>query len=68
MQRSTPSEIVVDRDALTRLTDAGFAVRDVRHHRRDDETRLVEWATPPDDAQREHVETLLAGYCVHHAS
>jgi len=62
------SEVVVDRDALTRLTDAGLAVRDVRHHPRDDESRLVEWATPPDDDQRERAEAVLAGYCVHHAS
>jgi hypothetical protein len=60
------SEVVVDRDALTRLVEAGLAVRAVRHHRRDDETRLVVWSTLPDDSQRERAEALLAGYCVHH--
>ena len=68
MQRNTSPEIVVDRDATARCVEAGFAVRAVRHHRRDDETRLVVWSTVPDDAQREHVERILAGFSVHHAS
>jgi hypothetical protein len=67
MQHSTPSEIVVDRDATARCVEAGLVV-EVRHHPRDDVGRLVEWATEPDDDQRERAETLLAGYCVHHAS
>jgi hypothetical protein len=61
MQRSTPSEIVVDRDATERCVEAGLAVREVKHHRRDDVGRLVVWSELPDDDQRERAETLLAG-------
>jgi replicative superfamily II helicase len=62
------SETVTDRDALTRLAEAGLAVREVKHHRRDDESRIVTWSSPPDDAQRERAERILAGCSVHHAS
>ena len=66
MQRSTPSEVVVDHDATSRLVEAGLAVRAVRHHRRDDVSRIVVWAELPDDDQRERAERLLAAFSVYH--
>ena len=68
MQRSTRPDVVVDHDATARLLEACHAVREVRHHRRDDVCRCVVWATLPDDDQRERAERVLAGFSVHHAS
>ena len=68
MLLNTPSEIVVDHDATARCVAAGLAVREVKHHRRDDVSRRIVWATLPDDDQRERAERVLAGFSVHHAS